>query len=84
MHVVATDVAIEAILFDCKIFYRMALVHLLNPLPTNQFIDYIENIYIRHIKRELDCCSRIDIIWEQYFLHSIKESTRKKRGTDVR
>ena len=56
------DVVTESIVFDRKIFDGMALFHLLNPLPTNRFIDYIENLFICHIKRELECCSRTDIV----------------------
>ena len=47
------DVVTESIAFDCKIFNEMALVHLVNPLPTNRFTNYIQNIFIHHIKREL-------------------------------
>ena len=78
------DVATESIVFNRKIFNEMALVYLLNLLPTNRLIGYIENIFIRYIKGELKCCSRIDIVWDQYFSHSMKESTRQKRGSVVR
>ena len=81
---VEPDVVTDSIAFDCKIFDGMALVNLLNPLQTNRFTDYIENIFTRHIKRELECYSRIDIVWDQYFSHSIKESMRQKWGTGVR
>ena len=40
--------------------------------------------FICHIKRELECCYRIDIVWDQYFSHSIKESTTKKARSGVK
>ena len=67
----------EFIVFDCKILDGMTPFHLLNPLSTNRFIGHIENVFICHIKKELECCYRIDIVWDQYFSHS-KESTTKK------
>ena len=74
----------EFIVFDCKILDGMTPFHLLNPISTNRFIDYIENLFICHIKRELECCYRIDIVWDQYFSHSIKESTTKNARSGVK
>ena len=40
---------------------------------------YIENVFIRHINKEIKCCQKIDIVWVQYFQRNIKEPARKKR-----
>lgn len=62
------NVFTESVVSDCKIFNGVTLVHSLKPQPSSRFTDYIENVFIRHIKRELECFKRIDIACDQYFL----------------
>jgi len=35
-------------------------------------------------KQQLQNCNRIDIVWDRYVKHSLKDATREKRGKGVR
>ena len=53
---------------DCKILDGIKLVHLFKPQLFNsqliRFIDSIENLLIRHVIREPECCKRI-MVWNK-------------------
>lgn len=71
--------------FDCTIFDGAVLVHTLPPTGASTFKDYAEKIFIPFLQREIQHgTSRIDVIWDKYISHSLKESTREKRGSGVR
>ena len=70
--------------FDVIAYDGAALVHL---LPTNQvatFDEYASSVFLPHITRQLEMCTRVDIVWDRYISDSIKAATREKRGKGIR
>ena len=70
--------------FDAIAYDGAALVHL---LPTNQvatFDEYASSVFLPHITRQLETCTRVDIVWDRYISDSIKAATREKRGKGIR
>lgn len=69
------------------IFDGAALVHLLNPKKCNNIVktfgDYAQKQFLPYISRKLndDGVKRVDVIWDSYKQDSLKESTRRNRGT---
>ena len=57
---------------------------MLKPSHCRTFQDYIEIMFLPFINKQLKGCRRLDLVWDQYPLHSLKDSTRKKRGQGVR
>lgn len=70
---------------DCKIFDGAVLVHTLSAATTTTFDDYAHDVFLPFLLRELQHVnSRIDVVWDRYLPHSIKASTRARRGSGVR
>ena len=69
------------------IFDGAALVHLLNPKKCNNIVktfgDYAQKQFLPYISRKLndDGVKRVDVVWDSYKQDSLKESTRRNRGT---
>ena len=69
--------------YDCKVTDGAVIVH---SLPTNvsTFHDYADRIFIPYLEKQVQSASRLDVVWDIYTPHSLKESTREKRGKGVR
>ena len=52
-----------------------ALVHL---LPTNTFDEYADSVFLPYLTKQLEKCSRLDMVWDTYIADSIKASIREK------
>ena len=79
----------EEIVFDCKIFGGWALAHLLKSAPFSlhfslHFLSICRNNLIQYICVELTNVNFIDIVWNQYFDKSLKNTIRGKRAGGVR
>ena len=61
-----------------------AVVHLLPTVNVVTFDEYADKIFLPHISKQLESCTRVDIVWDIYIPNSIKESTREKRGKGIR
>eukprot|EP00733_Pompholyxophrys_punicea_P000918 Pompholyxophrys_punicea_v1_NODE_367_length_2146_cov_6.753228.p2 type:complete len:169 gc:universal NODE_367_length_2146_cov_6.753228:1311-805(-) len=70
--------------FSCTIFDGPALVHSLSTGLSLTFDDYANTVFIPFLMRELNVSDRVDIVWDQYFLQSLKNSIREKRGHGLR
>jgi hypothetical protein len=70
--------------FDCKILDGPAVVHFLSTAGAITFENYAKNAFIPYLEQQLQTCSRLDIVWDRYFEHSLKESTREHRGKGLR
>lgn len=69
---------------DCIILDGAAVVHLLAPRTAATFNEYASAIFLPYIDRQLQNAQRVDVVWDAYIPDSLKESTRKKRGTGIR
>ena len=61
-----------------------AVVHLLPTVSVATFDEYADKIFLPHISKQLESCTRVDIVWDIYIPNSIKQSTREKRGKGIR
>ena len=48
------------------------------------FLLYTDDVVIPHILKQLERCTRVDIVWDTYVFDSIKAPTREKRGRGIR
>ena len=70
--------------FDIIALDGGALVHLLSTANITTFDQYADDVVIPHILKQLERCTRVDIVWDTYVFDSIKASTREKRGRGIR
>ena len=70
--------------FDSIVFDGGALVHLLSTTSISTFDQYANEVIIPHILKQLQRCTRVDIVWDTYIADSIKASTKEKRGKGIR
>lgn len=70
--------------FDCKVIDGGVLVHALPTASATTFDDYADRIFMPHLLKELQTCTRLDVVWDSYLCDSIKAVTRAKRGCGVR
>ena len=61
-----------------------AIVNFLSTTGVATFNDYVKNVFIPYLQMQLQSATRLDIVWDTYFLDSLKECTREKRGKVVR
>ncbi len=61
-----------------------ALVHHHSAKQVATFEGYASNVFLPHITRQLETCTKVDVVWDSYFSDSIKAAMREKRGKGVR
>ncbi|ELU07992.1 hypothetical protein CAPTEDRAFT_216620 [Capitella teleta] len=69
---------------DVLILDGAAVVHMLNPGPSTTFQQYVDCIFLPYIVNKISNIKRLDIVWDVYDPHSLKASTRERRGHGVR
>ena len=69
---------------DVKLLDGAAVVHFLPTASIVTFDEYARQVFVPHIRKQLENSKRIDIVWDTYIPSSIKESTREKQGKGVR
>ena len=69
--------------FDAMVYDGAALVHLLSTKQVATFEECASSVFLPHIKRQLEMCTRVDVVWDRYLSDSIKAATREKRGKGV-
>ena len=75
----------ENVTYEC--LDGAVIVHLIKGRKGTPFLDYAQKQFIPFIEKRLKRVSQLDIIFDQYFEHSIKSMTREKRascGTSIR
>ena len=70
--------------FDVSVIDGAALVHLLPTANIATFDEYADLVFIPHLVKQLEKCSRLDLVWDTYITDSIKASTREGRGQGIR
>ena len=60
-----------------------AIVNMLQPDAARKFSDYTNQVFIPYILSQLQHVNRVDIMWDEYLLNSLKAETRNKRGKGV-
>ena len=69
---------------DVVAYDGAALVHFLPTKHIITFDDYASSVFLPHIIRQLETCTRVDVVWDTYIRGSIKQATREKRGKGIR
>jgi hypothetical protein len=63
-----------------KLLDGAAVVHFLSTAGIVTFDEYAHQVFVPHIKTQLENSKRVDIVWDTYIPRGIKESTRERRG----
>ena len=58
--------------------------HFSKPDTFSTFQQYVENAVVQYICAKLNNLNCVDIVWDQYFNNSLKNTTRAKHGRGVR
>ena len=70
--------------FDAINIDGAAVVHLLPTTSITTFDEYADSVFLPYLNKQLERCIRLDVVWDVYITHSIKASTRGKRGKGIR
>ena len=65
---------------DAVLLDGAAIVNMLNPGASRTFQHYADQVFVPHVKRQLDSARRVDIIFDRYFQDSLKATARSLRG----
>ena len=57
---------------------------MLQPRECKTFEQYVQKIFVPYIETMFKVVKRVDIVWDRYFPHSLKNSTRENRGEGIR
>lgn len=69
---------------DIAILDRAVVVQVVSPKAARTFQNYIDNVFMQYIMKQLQPVRRADIIWDVYQQDSLKAATREKRGCGTR
>ena len=69
---------------DVKLLDGAAVVHFLHTVNVATFDQYVDQVFLPYVMKQLENSRRVDIVWDRYIPTSIKESTREKRGKGTR
>ena len=75
----ATSPHVEVIILD-----GAAITNMLAPSGTKTFSDYATQVFLPYITSQLQHAIRLDVVWDEYMLGSLKADTRTKRGRGIR
>ena len=74
----------EAPEIDAKVTDGAAVINILKPTYGKTFRDYAINTFVRYISSLLRQVERVDLVWDGYFVESLKDCSRENRGVGVR
>jgi len=84
LDILVNDVQYELPSFvDVKLLDGAAVVHLLPSTSAVTFNEYADQIFLPHTAKQLESCTRIDVVYDAYLPNSIKQSAREKRGKGI-
>ena len=69
---------------DVLILDWAPIVNMLKPGACQTFKDYVDNVFIKYLERQLHRVSRIDIVWDVYKPDSLKSTAHSRQGKGVR
>ena len=64
--------------FEVKVLDGTAIVHVLPTNSVSTFDDHATDVFIPHIRKQLDAAECVDVVWDSYITSSITELTREK------
>ena len=64
---------------NAKLLDGTAVVHLLPTTNLVTFNEYTDQVFLIHISKQLESCTRVAIVWDRLLHNNIKESTREKK-----
>ena len=69
---------------DVLILDGAITVNMLKPGACQTFQDYVDNVFIKYLKRQQHRVSRIDIVWDIYKPDSLKSTVCSRQSKGVR
>lgn len=67
--------------YDAKVFDGAAIVHALPVSSVATFSEYADSKFLPFLENHLKSTKRIDVVWDEYRVASLKDSAREKRGS---
>ena len=61
-----------------------AVVNMIKPGSEDTFIGYAQKSFLPFIKAQLRHAQRVDVVWDEYIVNSLKATTRSHREPGVR
>jgi len=56
---------------------------MLSPRAEKTFQEYADTVFLPYVFLELSTAKRVDVVWDEYILHRLKDVTRQKRGKGI-
>ena len=69
---------------DVSVLDGACIVQMLGTGTSTTFQEYVDTVFMPHIRRKLTAVHRVDIVWDVYKSNSLKSGTRTKRGSWLR
>ena len=66
---------------DVSVLDGACIVQMLGTGTSTTFQEYVDTVFMPHIRRKLTAVHRVDIVWDVYKSSSLKSGTRTKRGS---
>ena len=83
MDILVSDVQDEPPSFvDAKLLDGTAVVHFLPITNVVTFNEYADLILLLHLAKQLESCTRVDVVWDTYLPNNIKHSAGKNEGKE--
>ena len=67
-----------------RIIEGAAIVNMIKPKVAKNFAEYAENNLLLFLKSQLEDVERLDVVWDQYIMNSLKQQVRMARGEGSR
>ena len=68
---------------EAKFLDGAAIVQMLDPGTAKSFQEYVDEVFLPYISRQLETAQRIDVVWDAYIKDSLKGTTRENRGKGI-
>ena len=69
---------------DVIILEGSAIVHSLSTAGSKNLKEYVDEVFIPYLSKQLYAATKLYVVWETYTPESLKESTSNKRKNGVR
>jgi len=73
----------NAPIVDFKLLDGAAVIQILNPGAVKTFQEYADTAFLPYVFLQLSTAKRVDVLWDEYILHNLKDVTRQKRGKGI-
>ena len=84
LHLSKSGQPVPPALYHASVYEGASMVHSLPLKTATTFGEYAEIVFLPWLRDQMKYCQRLDVIWDRYNKESLKETTRNKRGSELR